>query len=251
MVSGSDPGLGTLVTEEIAMFQLHAVDASNRGRYHAHIEAHYRIRHDIYVGERGWRDLERPDGREVDAFDTDAAIHLLGIMPARGVVAGSRLVPTLEPTLMSEVFPQLAQGGPPRAADIYEWTRFFVVPALRQSGRPGAAAGIVYCGLLEYCLARRIRKLSIVCESYWHDRLAALGWRPRRLGKRLRHDNADIIGLLVAITPEALATTRAAYRIDRPMLYRAPGLVREVQIGQAREAMDGRKARVCSDPVRS
>src|SRR3546814_13258346 len=82
------------------MFQSHVVDVSNRGAYRVQVEQHFRLRHEIYVGERGWLDLARSDGREVDAFDNEDAVYLLGIMPDEGVVAGSRLVPSLKPHLM-------------------------------------------------------------------------------------------------------------------------------------------------------
>jgi acyl-homoserine lactone synthase len=99
------------------MFHVHIVDRSNRNAYRDELEQHFRLRHEIYVGERGWHDLARRDGREVDAFDNDDAVYLLGILPDKGVVAGSRLVPSLKPHLMSEVFPQLAEDGVPRASD--------------------------------------------------------------------------------------------------------------------------------------
>lgn len=200
------------------MFEVHAVDAANRGAYSDVLEAHFRIRHDIYVGERGWLDLERPDGREVDAFDTEDAVYLLGLTADRQVVAGSRLVPSLKPHLMSEVFPQLAPGGVPRATDIFEWTRIFVVPAFRTPGRPCPAAGAIYCGILEYCLGAKIRQLSIVCEEYWFDRLDRFGWNPKKLGPPLSHQSSLIIGLTVDMTPDALATTRAAYGIKGAVL---------------------------------
>ncbi|MEC5293601.1 acyl-homoserine-lactone synthase [Aurantimonas sp. C2-3-R2] len=96
----------------VAMFHIHIVDSSNRGAYRDELEQHFRLRHDIYVGERGWHNLARPDGREVDAFDTEDAVYLLGILPGKGVVAGSRLVPSVKPHLMSDVFPQLAPQSP-------------------------------------------------------------------------------------------------------------------------------------------
>ena len=74
-------------------------------------------------------------------------------MEGEEVVCGSRLVPTHHPHLMSEVFPELANvKGLPRSADIFEWTRIFVVLAERESGRLCKAAGVVYCGILEFCL---------------------------------------------------------------------------------------------------
>ncbi|MBA5775545.1 autoinducer synthesis protein [Stappia sp. F7233] len=201
------------------MFHIHIVDSSNRGAYRDELEQHYRLRHEIYVGERGWHNLARPDGREVDAFDTEDAVYLLGILPGKGVVAGSRLVPSLKPHLMSEVFPQLAPQGVPRANDIFEWTRIFVVPALRRPGSPCQAAGIVYCGIAEYCLLRGISQLSIVCETYWVDRLAKLGWNPRPLGRSFEYRGETIVGLMVDMGEAALETTRGTYAISHSVLW--------------------------------
>lgn len=195
------------------MFEVHLVDRSNRSSYQDQIEQHYRIRHQIYVEGRGWHELRRPDGREIDQFDTSDATYLLGISPDGNVVAGSRFVPTLKPHLMSEVFPQVARGAPPRGEDIFEWTRIFVVPALLAKGRASIAAGRVYCAILEFCLARRIRQLSIVCEPYWHARLERLGWNPQRLGDTVQSNDGPIIGLLVHMTPTALERTRLFYGI--------------------------------------
>jgi acyl-homoserine lactone synthase len=201
------------------MFSVHVVDAQNRTAYRDALEEHHRLRHQIYVGERRWMALERPDGREVDQFDTPAATYLLGLHPGGGVVAGSRLVPTTQPHLMSEVFPELAAlRGLPRAPDIYEWTRIFVAPAWRERGRPCRAAGRIYAGLVEFALARSIRQLSVVCEAYWIARLAELDWRPRALGEPIEADGMTIVGITVDMTRDALERTRAVYGLDGPVL---------------------------------
>ena len=201
------------------MFHIHIVDHSNRGIYREELEQHYQLRHEIYVDERGWYDLARPDGREIDAFDTEDAVYLLGIRPGKGVVAGSRLVPSVKPHLMSDVFPQLALQGVPRDKNTFEWTRIFVVPEMRQPGRPCLAAGIVYCGIIEFCLQRGIGQISIVCETYWIERLAKLGWNPRPLGQPIEHRGETIVGLLVDIDEAALDSTRAAYDITHSVLW--------------------------------
>jgi acyl-homoserine lactone synthase len=201
------------------MFQIHVVDRSNRSSYQTHLDDYFRFRHDIYVGERGWTNLTRTDRREIDAFDTEEATYLLGITSEQNVVAGSRLVPTQQPHLMSEVFPELAQDGIRREKDLYEWTRVFVVPALREPRRPSLAAGIVYCGIVEFCLLRRIRELTIVCEPYWFDRLRTIGWAPKHLGKPLDHKDGVIVGLSVSMSKQALAWTRAFYGVTQSVLW--------------------------------
>ncbi|WP_047862734.1 acyl-homoserine-lactone synthase [Archangium gephyra] len=196
------------------MFQVHIIHAGNRHLYEDTIEQHFRIRHDICVGEMRWMELERPDGRDVDQFDTDKAVYLLGLEPERGVVAGSRLLPTLEPHLLGNVFPELANiRGVPHAPDIFEWTRFFVHPARRESNRPSKAAGIIQCAIVEFCLSQNIRKISGVCEAHWLPRLQALGWNPCLLGEPMRKDSMTIVGLSTDMTTEALERTRSAYGI--------------------------------------
>jgi acyl-homoserine lactone synthase len=200
------------------MFAVHIIDRTNRDLYEEQIEQHFRIRHEIYVGERGWYDLARADGREIDAFDTEDATYLLGITSSGEMVAGSRLVPTLKPHLMSEIFPSLAPAGILRAPDIFEWTRIFVVPALRMKGQPCQAAGWIYCGIVEFCLMNEVRRLSVVCEPYWNRRLEKLGWNPEPLGPPISHRGEPIIGLALDMTRSALETTRRQYRISGSVL---------------------------------
>ncbi|MBB6468576.1 acyl-homoserine lactone synthase [Aminobacter lissarensis] len=204
------------------MFKLHIVDWSNRLMYQDHLERHFRIRHEIYVLGRKWQQIERPVPLEIDAFDTRDAIYLLGIDDAGNLVGGSRLVPTTKPHLLSDVFPMLVRGAPPRDVDLYEWTRFFVMPSLRMTGRSSQPAGVVLCGLLEACLRLGIGRLSVVCEDFWPARLEQLGWSVTRLGEALDHPDGRIVALLIQISAAALQATRLSYGLgDGSVLARA------------------------------
>src|SRR5256885_15204755 len=106
---------------------IHVITSANRGLYGDELQEHFRIRHAIYVGERGWKALERADGLEKDQFDTGDAIYILGIEGGR-VVGGSRLVPTIKPHLLSEIFPYLsAQRGVTRDSAGFGWGRLFFI----------------------------------------------------------------------------------------------------------------------------
>ena len=204
------------------MVRIHVVTWANRKQYRVLLERYFRIRYDIYVKRRQWRSVARPINIEMDAFDTEHAIYLMALDSAGKIVGGSRLVPTLQPHLLGDVFPQLAVAGPPRASDIYEWTRFFIDPALRSRGSPSPVAGVVLCGLLEVALKLGIRQISVVCESFWPKRLRALGWSIAELGDIMQHEDGDIIALLIDVTPDAIGSTRRAYRIDRPVVIDLP-----------------------------
>ena len=204
------------------MVRIQVVTWANRKQYRTVLERYFRIRYDIYVKRRQWRTLARPINIEMDAFDTEHAIYLMALDSADKIVGGSRLVPTLQPHLLGNVFPELAPAGPPRAPDIFEWTRFFISPTLRSRGRSSPIAGVVLCGVLEVALKLGIRQISVVCESFWPKRLRALGWSIAELGDVLQHEDGDIIALLIDVTPEAIASTRRAYGIHEPILADAP-----------------------------
>lgn len=200
------------------MVRIQVITWANRKQYRVVLERYFRIRYDIYVRRRQWRSVARPINIEMDAFDTEHAIYLMALDSVGKIVGGSRLVPTEQPHLLSEVFPGLAPTGVPRAADIFEWTRFFISPALRSQGAPSPVAGVVLCGVLEAARKLGIRQISVVCESFWPKRLRALGWGIIELGDVLQHEDGDIVALLIDVTPEAIETTRRAYGIKEPVL---------------------------------
>lgn len=39
-----------------------------------------RLRHRVFVEEKGWNGLRRADGRDVDQFDTPATVHHIAIV---------------------------------------------------------------------------------------------------------------------------------------------------------------------------
>lgn len=201
------------------MGRILVVDWSNRQLCQQQLERHFRLRHEIYVVERRWQALGRPIDIEMDAFDTEHAVYLLAVDSSGDVIGGSRMVPTTQPHLLGNVFPQLANGTPPRAPDIYEWTRFFIAFPYRRTGTSARLAGEVLCGLLEASLRFGIRKISVVCEAFWPDRLRALGWTVEVLGERLQLENCETVGALIEVSQEALGSTRRFYGIEGPVLF--------------------------------
>ena len=197
------------------MVRFHVVDHTNRGRYAAAMDAHHRVRARLYIEGRKWRALSAPDGREVDQFDLPSTRYIFGLTEAGDLVSGSRLHPSTGPTLMADVFPQLAAvRGLERAPDVWEWTRVFVDPARRRSeAGPAPEAGAIYCAVLQHALDRGIRSLNIVTEMFYLERYVALGWRIRVLGEPLDHEGMSLVGINVQVEPAAIAATREFYGI--------------------------------------
>lgn len=197
--------------------RIHVVTWANRRKYRLTLEKYFRLRHEIYVKRRQWHALARPINFEMDAFDTEHAVYLLALDSVGKIVGGSRLVPTLQPHLLANVFPGLARAGPPRAPEIFEWTRFFISPAMRNRGRSSPIAGVILCGVLEVARHLGARQISTVCETFWLERLRGFGWSVTELGDVLKHEDGDVIALLIDVTPDAIESTRRAYGIREPI----------------------------------
>ncbi len=199
--------------------RVHVIDAANRDRYAAELDAHHQLRHDIYVVERKWQALNGIGGREYDQFDLPDAIYLLAICDSGEVAGGTRLLQSTGPTLLNDVFVELASSTAyERAVDILEWTRFFVAPRFRERGRPCCVGGLVCAAMMEFCLRRGVRTLNAVGETYWFTRSAALGWHPCPLGAPREHDGMSIRAWTIAVTQSALNSTLQFYGLSKAQI---------------------------------
>jgi acyl-homoserine lactone synthase len=200
------------------MLQVHVIDASNASRYGRELRRYHEWRHLIYVEERGWSDLRRPDGLERDEFDTDDAVHLVA-MEAGEVVGGSRMIPMSVPTLLSEVFPFLVERGEvPSDAATIEWTRMFVVPARRKGAGGRSVAGALFTGVMEYCVAIRAERVGGVMETFWLPRWRHFGWTTRPFGLAREIAGSMTLAAFTDVGAAALAGVRAATGWRKPVL---------------------------------
>lgn len=185
------------------MNAIHVVTSENRHLYVDALEQHYRLRHEIFIGERGWRELERPDGRDVDAYDDEHAVYLLAIDEGR-VVGGQRLRPTTRPHMLADVFAHLAQRTLPRRSDVLEWTRYFVVRE-RRFGRTDCQ---LLAAVQAYCLAEGISELTAVVETWWLPRWQQAGFRTRPLGLPQMVRGQPTLAMSIEVSSETLAYVR-------------------------------------------
>lgn len=196
--------------------RVHVVDERNKDLYVEQLDEHHCLRHQIYIGEKKWLGLRSVDGREYDQFDLPDAIYLLALADDGAVAGGTRLLRSTGPTLLSEVFPQLADVRPfERAPDVLEWTRFFVAPRYREEHRLCRAGGLVSSAIIEFCLMAGVRKLNAVGETYWMSRISGLGWRPRPLGLPVEHEGLSICAWTIDPSEAALRSTLRAYDLGK------------------------------------
>lgn len=196
---------------------VHVISNNNIHLYSDEIDQFFRERHKIYVEELHWRD-PAPDGREIDQFDTDAAVYLLGIEDGR-VITGSRFLPTSEPHMLSEVFPHLCtlNEGIIRDPTVAEWTRGFIVADRREGLGVRLKAAFCYA-VMEYCLQQGITRIGGIQEIYWLSLWKRFGWRVEVNGVPEMFGDVAWVPAYFDVTQEAMAGAKRWARLDRSIL---------------------------------
>lgn len=158
------------------------VTAQNAEEHRAELDQAFRLRHKVFVEEKGWTDLLRKDGREIDSFDDEHAVHMLFTAEDR-VVGYQRMLPSTRPHLLSEVLSDLCEGERPAGPNIWEWTRYCVEPQFRERGRMlSPVANALLSGIVEWGLGSGIDTIIIEMNPLWLLRLVQLHFRVTPLG---------------------------------------------------------------------
>ncbi|MER9136094.1 GNAT family N-acetyltransferase [Mesorhizobium sp. M0830] len=158
------------------------VTAQNAEQYQAELDQAFRLRHKVFVEERGWADLQRESGREIDRFDDEHAVHMLFLTENR-VVGYQRMLPSTRPHLLSEILSDLCEGERPAGANIWEWTRYCVEPQFRERGRMlSPVANSLLSGIVEWGMGRGVDTIIIEMNPLWLLRLVQLHFRVTPLG---------------------------------------------------------------------
>lgn len=182
----------------------------------AELEQAWRLRHKVFVEEKGWTDLTKTDGREIDQFDHDEAVHLC-VMRGSRVAAYVRLLPTTRAHLLSDVLPELCRfRDVPRGDDTMEWTRHCVDPDFRGSTfAMGEVERELVLGLVEWAAANGVEHLTAEGHPIWVSRLLRLGFAVEPLCLPTPIAGEMALGLYITVSDKTLETTRRLLAPDR------------------------------------
>lgn len=187
---------------------IHIVTAENYYHYRSEMEQAYRLRHQVFVKEMGWHNLAKPDGREVDQFDDEHAVHMLYLEEGK-VLGYQRFLASTRPNLLSEVMPELCEGEPPVGAHIWEWTRFCVRSDRRERGRAVCPlTNMLLIAAVEWGLECGITKFIIETNPTWIVRMIQLHFKPVPLGLPRTIDGREIIAVTVSFDDRTLKRLR-------------------------------------------
>ncbi|GKX54435.1 acyl-homoserine-lactone synthase [Leminorella grimontii] len=169
-----------------------------------HELAAYRYR--VFVEKLGW-ELDTPVGYERDQFDKPDTIYVVARNEKKEIVGCSRLLPTSEPYLLSEVFPQLLNGNPPpHSPFIWEISRFSALdlnaPSLEK--QKGSLSSTVAAGLLkasvDYLARYNITTIVTVSPLAVERLIRGLGYKVHRGGAPVKVDGQPVIACIIDLT---------------------------------------------------
>ncbi len=193
------------------------VTAHNRHNYRDVVEQMHRDRKKIFVDQLKW-DIPVVDGQyEKDQFDTDDAIYLMALDPAKTRHMGSvRLLNSSGPHLLGDVFPYLCEKGVPRGDDVWEITRLCTAPYKDVEPRP--VRGRIATALCEFGLLYGINKYTCVAHIQWLSALLAVGWECEMLGEPRQVGNEVIGAMSISISAATLQMFRDRKKSRIPVL---------------------------------
>lgn len=197
--------------------EVYIVNSANREIHTDLLTEFFKARHEVYASELEWVPSS-PDGLEKDDFDTDAAVYLIGVSNQGDFIAGSRIVPTHLPHLLSENFADLCTRGPLiRSPDVAEWTRGFIVKKHREGG--GLALKAKCCAaVMEYCLINGYRQIGGIQDAKWLAIWARMGWKVHIHGDAIDIGGENWLPAYFDVSAEALAGARKWGKLDGSIL---------------------------------
>lgn len=109
------------------------IDKTNFHFFLRTLDQLFRVRHSVFVKEKGWVEFERDGIYEKDQYDTEDATYVVALDDYDNAIGCFRLYPTVLPHMLSEQFPHLVDGDVIRRTDVMELTRFHLCQTKRQS----------------------------------------------------------------------------------------------------------------------
>ncbi|MGK6310192.1 acyl-homoserine-lactone synthase [Variovorax sp. DT-64] len=192
-----------------------------------------RYRHRVFVERLGWK-LQTSGGLEFDEFDRPDTRYVIACDAHARIIGSARLLPTLGPYLLADVFPQLLDSkDPPRANWLWELSRFAALDlhsrrGSQQHGLASPHAFDLLAAATALAAQHGVRQLISVSPLGIERILKAAGVDCRRAGEARMVQGQALFACLIDVdedwrAPRQAASTNFALRdAHEPRGRRAP-----------------------------
>jgi acyl homoserine lactone synthase len=179
----------------------------------------HRLRKRVFKDRMGWEVRLDQDGLEVDQFDLPDTVYLLALDDERHVIGNWRLLPTMGPTMIRDVWPQfLSSIDMPYDPTVWETSRF-AVDSLKGNSQEGLAqiqkaTQELFCGLTELCLLCGIQKIITMYDMRIARLLQRLDCPPLKVSEKIKITDIQCQVGIFATDVKMLARLRKASGIS-------------------------------------
>lgn len=151
------------------------------------LDSMYRLRCEVFHERLRW-DVRVENGREHDWFDLIGPRYLVAHDDATSALGCCRLLPTLGPNMLRDIFPFLLDGAPaPAAASTWEVSRFAISERCAGDGFGfGDVPATMLADMFRFANAHGVDALVGVTSAPIERMLRHLGLRIERLGAARR-----------------------------------------------------------------
>lgn len=175
------------------------------------------LRADVFSSRLGW-EVDVNDGREEDRFDALGPTYILAVEGDDRVTGCARLLPSVGPTMVQDVFPSLLPGGQLNARiGLIESSRFCVDTSLTEGRGSNAIHDTtlsLFAGIIEWCLSNMQTEIVTVTDLRFERILSRVGWPLQRLSAPRR------IGITTAVAG-TLPVEQSTFQRLRPTNYQS------------------------------
>ena len=193
------------------------VNTGNRALFERDLLLMHRQRKAVFVEGMGWKVPVVRD-MEIDCYDREDTTYLLAKEDLAGpVLASVRLLPTLGPHLMIDLFPEACRGEAPRGPTTWEVSRFCTTPVLRNRRRRVRLVWEMVCGVMETALLFDVDEVTFAANRALLPLVLNCGWHAALLGRSLPDGKDLVTAVRATITPEGLRNVRRRFGINGPV----------------------------------
>ncbi|RHW18198.1 autoinducer synthase [Sphingomonas gilva] len=163
----------------------------------------------LFVDEMGWDVPVVADRYEIDQYDGPDATYIIARDADGDHIGSLRLLPTLGPHILGDLFPMLTGGAVPRGAAIREATRL-CLPTRFDAAERTLLRNRLISAMVDHALDAGITTLTGVVSRAFRDKLMRMGWRGTPLGPPAPIGEMELAAFRIEIdaaTPALLAAT--------------------------------------------
>lgn len=201
---------------------IHLICDANRHLYEDTLAQMHRDRTEFFVKGRGWNNLDVKGGLELDAYDNEKTLYLVGFGADGSIAVSSRLLPADDGCLLSECFGHLVSEGPAAGPGVFELSRYFAAPSLR--GPKGFwLKSRMHVAVLEALVERGARRLVGFTDLHVLGLMRYSGWKVRPIGVPAAYDEGTAAAFEIACQAHDLDDIRETVQLPGRQLFEAPG----------------------------